>query len=69
VEDVKIEVAVPPEEEAIPANVYGLEVPKFTYVTPGPLEVCSVIFIASIICMFIFFTHAILAGLHYSCRE
>jgi hypothetical protein len=24
---------------AIPANVYGLEVPKFTYVTPGPLEV------------------------------
>jgi len=41
VEEGKIEVAVPPEEEAIPANVYGLEVPKFTYVTPGPLEGCG----------------------------
>jgi hypothetical protein len=29
---------------------------------------CSVVSIAAIICMFIFFTYAILAGLHYSCR-
>jgi hypothetical protein len=30
---------------------------------------CSVISTAFIICRFIFFTYAILAGLHYSCRE
>jgi ABC-type enterochelin transport system permease subunit len=30
---------------------------------------CSVIFVASFISMFIFFTYAILAGLHYSCIQ
>jgi hypothetical protein len=30
---------------------------------------CSVISLVSIICMFIFFTYAILAGLHYLSRE
>jgi hypothetical protein len=30
---------------------------------------CSVTYIAFIICRFVFFTYAILAGLHYTCRE
>jgi hypothetical protein len=32
-------------------------------------QVCSVISLASNICMVIFFTYALLAGLHFTCRE